>query len=765
MNARRFLVSAVVLLASGVAAPLWAANIWNGSAWSESLDPGDDVEIQGDLAWANLGGITSFGGWTHTSGTFTFATNTTLNMGAVTLNGGSWTHQANSTTAAGKVNSINVAAASLNVGSAFSITADAKGYSGLNGPAAGGTNFGASHGGKGGRYNNGFAKDTYGSVTAPADLGSGGDSGNYGGGAISLTTSGLMTVDGVISANGANNTVGDGGAAAGGSISLNAATFAGTTGVISANGGTSTSGYSGGGGGGRIALVTGSASLGSVALRAYGGDGSFNGTPSDARGASAGTIYLKKAGDTYGELLVDNNDEPRTQFISNDNNRLPLTTPILSGAYTFDRITATNAGLPEVAGSASVALAAGGTLTTDANSRLVVGAGTFVPPATFTLANATLSFAGTNTKTWNTDLTVAAGGILTHEPNYDIQINELDLTVNGNVTVDAGGAINVLGKGYEGQAVPKGPAPGGSNWGGGHAGQGGYYNGTGPSVNLYGSILAPVTLGSGGLANVNGGATARGGGAVILTVNGALTNNGTVTANGDVNATIANTSYNGGGGAGGSIFITATALAGSGSMSASGGSPNLNYSGGGGGGRIAIVTGGGGFGSNSFAAAGSAGGQNYSAHGTPGASGTVYLQDAATAEARIGNNGLVSPYVTLLPAATDPGDDLSAVTFMLSDEADVRMTADVLAYALDLDSTSGLNLNGFLLTLYSFTDRDGAPFTAPGVYADNGSGFFDGVAFNGGSIEILLSPVIPEPASLALLAAAGLVALRRRRRA
>ena len=59
----------------------------------------------------------------------------------------------------------------------------------------------------------------------------------------------------------------------------------------------------------------------------------------------------------------------------------------------------------------------------------------------------------------------------------------------------------------------------------------------------------------------------------------------------------------------------------------------------------------------------------------------------------------------------------------------------------------------------SFTDADGDVWAEKGTYGDNGTGWFDGVTFGGGT---LVNPV-PEPASAVLLALAGLAVPRRRR--
>jgi hypothetical protein len=98
----------------------------------------------------------------------------------------------------------------------------------------------------------------YGSVLEPLDLGSSGGSyestwSGAGGGAIRLSASGTLTLDGVISANGGTPSS-HSGAGAGGSLWITTAVLSGS-GVFQAVGGTYNPGYSGGaGGGGRIAV-------------------------------------------------------------------------------------------------------------------------------------------------------------------------------------------------------------------------------------------------------------------------------------------------------------------------------------------------------------------------------------------------------------------------------------------------------------------------------------------------------------------------------
>ena len=161
------------------------------------------------------------------------------------------------------------------------------------------------------------------------------------------------------------------------------------------------------------------------------------------------------------------------------------------------------------------------------------------------------------------DFTLGNGGTLTHSKNASTQLYTLDLFVGGNMTVEPQGTINVEGCGFK--TGNNGPGGGsGYQTGGVYAG-GANYNTKKP----YGSIRRPTDLGSGG----NSG---DGGGAVKLRVDGVLTLDGQINANGTGGA------QGGGSGTGGSVWIVASALTGSGSISCT---PKYYSSGG----RISIV--------------------------------------------------------------------------------------------------------------------------------------------------------------------------------
>ena len=140
---------------------------------------------------------------------------------------------------------------------------------------------------------------------------------------------------------------------------------------------------------------------------------------------------------------------------------------------------------------------------------------------------------------------IASGGVLTHSSGGP----GLRLTVSGDVTVHAGGSIDVSGKGY---SVRSGPGAGGTeanNYGsgGGYGGVGGdsQYGMAGGSS--YGSVTMPLDLGSGGGSGDGG----PGGGAIWLEVGGVLRVDGSMLSDGP------SVGYAYGGGSGGSIYLVA----------------------------------------------------------------------------------------------------------------------------------------------------------------------------------------------------------------
>jgi hypothetical protein len=170
---------------------------------------------------------------------------------------------------------------------------------------------GASYGGLGGP--GWYPASIYGSEVNPLQLGSGGGGGAFssgqpggnGGGAVFITAETLV-INGTIAANGQSGLPtwpGSGGGGSGGTVNIDAGLWIGN-GTITANGGNSGNGNgSGGGGGGRISIkYTNKTFTGNV--RAIGGV--VVGSNSYTSAGGAGTIYIKSAAMTYGDLLIDN---------------------------------------------------------------------------------------------------------------------------------------------------------------------------------------------------------------------------------------------------------------------------------------------------------------------------------------------------------------------------------------------------------------------------------------------------------------------------
>jgi hypothetical protein len=488
------------------------------------------------------------------------------------------------------------------------LTVDGKGYPiGTNlGPGAAPANpgyyaGGAGYGGLGGSAWGGSAGGpVYGSVMQPVDLGSAGATGNgqlglAGGGALQLTVNGTLTVNGIISANGASESSFSyhGGCGSGGSLWLSVGALQGG-GVISANGGSATpDGNAGAGGGGRIAIYYTSAPGFNLAsqVTALGG-GPFNWTAGNEIGAGAGTIYTKASSQSAGSLLVDNG--------GNSGMLTPLTAP---EAFL---LTITN-------GGGGVALAP-----------LTLGA----------LHLAT-----------NGSLTQLAGS-----PN-------LTLVVLSDAVIDVGGALTVDGKGSPiGTNLGPGAAPANPGYyagGAGYGGLGGSAWGGSAGGPVYGSVMQPVDLGSAG-ATGYGQLGSAGGGALQLTVNGTLTVNGIISANG---TSLATRGYHGGCGSGGSLWLSVGALQGGGVISANGGSGPADGDGGaGGGGRIAIYyTNAPGFNLASQVTALGGGPFNWTANNEIGAgAGTIYTKASSQSVGSLlvdngGNSGMLTPLASPEP--------------------------------------------------------------------------------------------------------------------
>src|SRR6185369_806321 len=204
----------------------------------------------------------------------------------------------------------------------------------------------------------------------------------------------------------------------------------------------------------------------------------------------------------------------------------------------------------------------------------------------------------------------------------------LSLVVTNDVIVEAGGAIDVNGRGYGGGTGSGAGSSSGSPLGGGGGGNGGY-GGLGasnaPGGAAFGSTLQPVDKGSGG-GRGSGGPGGTGGGAINLQVGGVLRVDGIISARGGDGLNTRS-----GGGSGGSIFMSAQTLQGGGSISADGGAGEPSLGGGGGGGRVAVYA----QVNNFLGALAARGGKGW----RYGGAGTIYAKAGASVGTLVIDNG------------------------------------------------------------------------------------------------------------------------------
>ena len=207
----------------------------------------------------------------------------------------------------------------------------------------------------------------------------------------------------------------------------------------------------------------------------------------------------------------------------------------------------------------------------------------------------------------------------------------LRLTITNDFELEPSASVNADARGFAGGVDAGGGGSSGfplSGGGGGHGGYGGLSSSNAAGGGAHGSPFGPVTLGSRGGAGLGGNGGA-GGGAIQLSVGRSGILNGTLTANGQ-NAT----NSRAGGGAGGSIRITAPTITGNGMLRANGGAGEPVHGGGGGGGRIALASATNLF-IGTFSATGGAGWQH-------GGAGTLYVTSKSSlGKVTIDNGGFV----------------------------------------------------------------------------------------------------------------------------
>ncbi len=578
-----------------------------GSNWSQGRPPveGEKVILSGDFSsvdlWydaaatndasvLNTAVSTKLGAWqqeasytglvrmpTSYAGAFTCLTVT----GDVSIAGGRVTHLSNGDAQTFRLR-LDVGG-NLTIGSGASIDAAQRGYGFGKSPADGAPGVHA-----GGRH--GLSDKVYGDVKEPIAIGAGSvaqDGNGAGGGAVYLTVGGSVTIDGELRANaylGSDGATVNSGA--GGSIFIRAASVGGE-GIMRAS--AARNGYCPQpASGGRIGIVlTDSEELGMALSRI-----AFYGSIGSNGGGGGGTLCVRTPTKPNGTLYVQNQQIATT--IGDGRHTLPhpdTTCVIPAGeTWTVDALVFRQSGVLSIPSGAKLVLANGYQSVSGENSTAnvypsggilmrggVIDAGAESP---YVIQNNwTLSADGAETPvTLDGNVVVKAGASLgslrlfssTADTRYT------SIVVNGDLTVEEDGLLASVGCGYS-HVAQYAFGNGGTAVTGlldgalAHGGQVGYYGST--NIVAYGSICHPMLPGPVGFYQGSGPLLFQGGGALKVSVSGALTLNGKALSRGAFSST------NKTPGGGGSLEIVAATLGGTGSIDASGlaGAENDSY--------------------------------------------------------------------------------------------------------------------------------------------------------------------------------------------
>ncbi len=607
---------------STVAAGLWT----NAAIWTDGILPqgGDDVSVDHAVTLdQSTPGLNSF----VNNAEFTFeGWNTQLQATEVTVNA-NITHPVQSDTN-GTIgvysswtpdNRVWIVCSNLTVNASQSIDVNGKGYvGGVGGSSDGkgpGGGFAAAYGGGGGYGGHGGRSSgvgdggIYGDQVTPMDPGSGGGAGGSqknrpggnGGGTIWIDASGLVTIDGKITANGGNVDTGTGrtgGGGSGGSILIDCVAIKGLSGVLSADGGRGGDHFDhthgSDGGGGRIAItydptqqaLQNQEAMPDIAISSAGGFRTF-----DVSRGEPGTVYV-----------------PDTSFFPSSTPggvRLPGGIPSFTN-WTPETLTIDNTWV--MLGSETELDVLQDILITGNGGRLDVGEGS--NNWTMVCGGNTIVTNGGNLhfRSAATNGVIPYGGLVLVDNELSVYSNSMIFVHSspfngGSVKIEAGqlfvndaATISAAGLGFSGGITehPEGFGPGGGGFkvayggGGGYGGQGGdSFSGAQGGI-VYGSSNIVTQCGSGGAAaraedDRHGG---YGGGLIWIETTGETRVDGLLDVSGSFP-----TGTTGGGGSGGGIYLRCRIFSGDGELRAQGGDGDTaggQWSGGGGGGRIAV---------------------------------------------------------------------------------------------------------------------------------------------------------------------------------
>lgn len=688
--------------------------IWDAAAthtvasWTQNADYTGTVEIQ----------------TTYASGAFPLFSI----VGDCVVNGGKWTHASNTNVAnnASAQYRLNVSVGGdFTLGSGAKIDLIGRGYNVGRCPSGSEVGVHAATG-------RGTYSAIYGNVYAPEEIGSGGESGNKntssGGGAVKLVVADEALIDGTIAANACSQRLNgnnpEKGYGAGGSVFITAGSISGS-GIVDVsarpNGLTETAYTDYPGSGGRMALVatSGEVSIPFAKLRANGSVGSYS--------AGAGTIFVKNSTDANGSLLVGNdavNWNFKVRYVRKDG-----CTCVKPGeTWTFDHVYVRDSGILSVPANATLSLPGGFesvSSLTDSSTPfcgiLYLGGTIALPAREEHVLSSGWMFMAAEPFTINGDVRLSSHASIGSFQLYADSVAAYPactVTVTGDMTVESEASLYAKSRGRRGS--DESPDTG-------------YHGGSVASgtrhLLVYDSILYPTLGGTGGRSKGDMGNTNPGGGAIVLTVGGALTLNG----NADAGTSAVSGDHHRGGA--GTINITAGTIAGAGSIAANGANGTSGSArGAGGGGRVAVRLTDAGATFANFSGSITAEGNNANSKSLDygSSAGTVYLQDGNTA------NGAGTIKVANLSGCTatgaktgfpslsngEPIDDLTNAKLEISNNSTVILIADVKMSGLEIASGSKLDLNGKKFTVKSA--KVGDTKLAPGTYAaDNAavSGF------------------------------------------
>lgn len=715
----------------------------DGANWSKGV-PQSDHKILFDPQFSNAncewdGGVnglaTSVAEWTQAegfTGTITFDTTytgafTSLSVaGDVTLNGGTWTHQRGAVN-----NSTPTCRLKVTTGGAFTLGAEAKVDLKAKGLAGGQKPSGSSAGSHASSCD-GYAK-IYGNVYAPDMPGSGSNGSNYwGGGAFWLEAAGAATIDGTITVRPDEK---DGiKQPAAGSVYVKAASCGGSGHIYADY--EATSSYNGGGGSaGRVAIILTEA----TELAFPEANVAIKGRLTAGTHGSGGTFYYKTASQTNGTLVLDDVREKNYAV------RWPKPTHITAipagETWTFDAIKIRRYGMLAIPEGTTLNLPNGPQSVSASSTRQ---GGLLYQGGTINWGSAPYVFADNwifqpNVPfTFDGDVTIAdkgAIGCMIYQGEKDFSdMAKCEFTVNGDLTIDNGGAIYAKAGGPD-QGVSRNS----------YAAHGGATMNVDCLNTVYDSIFNPSYPGY-TAANGDQATSRSGGGLVKFTVNGDLVVNGTINAEGWLNGD------QGAAGSGGTVNIVAQTLSGEGSMTVDATRDSRwTYYNVGGAGRIAVRLTDGTF-SDYWKSHITAKGRSWwdsSKSVEYGASaGTVYLQEKGVAEKAgeiIVKNDNVDdehkPYtylpVTSTKTPTDAIDDFKNAGMTLSDKALVKVSTTFKLRALTIAENSKLDLNGNTLTVKKAVLGDTKLVAGTYAAGDAALGDFVTDSADGGSVTVL----------------------------